>query len=239
MWWADTAHHTSDPRDRWCGLTRNGVERMITLAAIDRSPILFVITGPSGSGKGTVIAHLLDTFPGLQRIVTYTTREPREGEIDGIHYRFISQEEFDDLRDSGDIFEYERVYDDYYYASPARVLEGGADRIIELDYKGHRKYRAHYPNVVSIFLLPPSMEALAERIQLRSPENNMESRLANAREQIDRAAEYDYLLVNDCLEDALCRAEAVVEAERMRREKPTLLDLWNIPLPDSTPESDA
>ena len=167
---------------------------MMTLTASGRPPILFVISGPSGSGKGTVITHLLDYFPDMDRIVTYTTREPREGEIDGVHYRFITPERFEDLRDEGGIFEYERVYNDYYYASPSHVLAGGCDRIIEVDYKGHRKFRSEYPQTVSIFLLPPSMEELSARILARSPEDNMTSRLENAREQISHAGEYDYIL---------------------------------------------
>lgn len=204
---------------------------MMTLTASGRPPILFVISGPSGSGKGTVITHLLDYFPDMDRIVTYTTREPREGEIDGVHYRFITPERFEDLRDEGGIFEYERVYNDYYYASPSHVLAGGCDRIIEVDYKGHRKFRSEYPQTVSIFLLPPSMEELSARILARSPEDNMTSRLENAREQISHAGEYDYILVNDVLGETLERAAAIVLAEGVRSERPGLMETWRIPEP--------
>ncbi|MFO7941739.1 MAG: guanylate kinase [Bacillota bacterium] len=202
---------------------------MIVLQVSDRSPILFVVSGPSGSGKGTVIAHLLESFANLERIVTYTTRSPREDEIDGVHYRFISEDRFQKLLREGEIFEYERVYEDYYYASPANVLSGGVDRIIEVDYKGHRKFRAAYPTTVSLFLLPPSMEELERRIRSRSPEDNMKSRLRNAREQIRRAGEYDYLLVNEHLEPTLMRARAIVAAERVLGERERLLRRWDIP----------
>ncbi len=199
------------------------------MSTVHRPPILFVITGPSGSGKGTVIRHLLETYEDLEQVVTYTTRCPREGEVDGVHYRFIDEEVFQRLRREGEIFEYERVYDDYYYASPANVLHRGIDRIIEVDYKGHRKFRAHYENTVSIFLLPPSLDTLAARIRRRSPEDNMEARLENAREQIHHAGEYDYLLVNDVLETTLARARAIVTTERLRAERPRLLGQWEIP----------
>ncbi len=176
-----------------------------------------------------MIAHLVDRFADLRRIVTYTTRNPREDEIDGVHYRFISEDRFHELRREGKIFECERVYEDYYYASPTDVLSHGVDRIIEVDYKGHRKFRAAYPTTVSIFLLPPSLEELERRIRSRSPEDNMKSRLANAREQISRCGEYDYLLVNNRLEPTLQRARAIVTAERVRAERESLLRNWDIP----------
>ncbi|MFO8059712.1 MAG: guanylate kinase [Bacillota bacterium] len=179
-------------------------------------PILFVVSGPSGCGKGTMISHIIDTSD-VRKVVNYTTRSPRPGEVDGVHYNFVSEEKFMRLLSDGCIFEYERVYDDYYYGSPSSVLSGGGDCVIELDYKGHRKYRQSHPRVVSIFLLPPSAEEMQKRIRDRAEEDNMPSRLDNAAEQLLHAGEYDYVLLNDDLDRCRRDVEAVVRAEQVRR----------------------
>lgn len=191
-------------------------------AMMERDPILFVISGPSGSGKGTMISHVVENYPDIKKVVNYTTRERRPGERDGVHYNFVTKAQFLDLVADGGIFEYEKVYNDYYYGSPAGILSGCSDRVIELDYKGHRKYRRSFDNVVSIFLLPPSFDEMRERIEGRAREDNLPSRLENAREQMANAVEYDYVLLNDCLEECGRDVLAIVRAERARLRGETL-----------------
>jgi len=182
-------------------------------------PILFVVTGPSGSGKGTVMASLLREVSGLKKAVTYTTRPPRPGEKDGLDYHFISEEELWRKIRTGDIFEYERVYGDHYYGSPSHIFTDECDRLIELEYMGHRKYRERFPDLVSMFIVPPSVEVLTERIKGRAEEPNLESRLKNAEAQLVHVHEYDYVLPNDQIERCIVCARSIIEAERCRRSK--------------------
>ncbi len=190
-----------------------------------RPPFLLIISGPSGGGKGTIISSVVQNIAGFTKVVNYTTRDRRPGEAEGIDYHFVDEDEFMRKFDCGEIFEYERVYDDYYYGSPSDVFEGlTQDRIIELDYKGHTKYRKRYPDqVVSIFLLPPSLEELRRRIIRRSPEENLSARLENAREQLRHAKEYDYMILNDDLANCREQVFTTIEAERIRRRGWTLL----------------
>ncbi len=180
-------------------------------------PILFIFTGPSGAGKGSVMRALLERDPSLRKVVTYTTREPRTGETDGFDYRFVSVAEFHQLVDSGQMFEYEQVYQDHYYGSPKELFVPDHDGIIELDYKGRLKFTARHRRVVAIFLLPPSLEELKRRILQRSQVDNLEARLRNAIEQVRHAHSYDYVVKNDTLDDCISRVETIIRAERHRR----------------------
>ncbi|MBX5467117.1 MAG: guanylate kinase [Firmicutes bacterium] len=182
-----------------------------------QEPILFIFTGPSGVGKGSVMRALLARDPHLHKVVTYTTRPPREGEVDGFDYRFVSKAEFEALLAQGALYEHERVYQDYYYGSPRDIFIPDHDGVIELDYKGRLKYQARFPHVVSIFLLPPSLEELKRRILNRSRVTNLEARLKNAVEQLRQAASYDYLVQNDDLERCVEEVHTVIRAERIRR----------------------
>lgn len=179
--------------------------------------ILFIFTGPSGAGKGSVMRALLDRDATLRKVVTYTTRAPREGERDGFDYRFVSVEEFKALIERGEVFEYENVYRDHYYGSPKELFEPGRDGLIELDYRGRLKYQERHRGVVSIFLLPPSLAELKRRILARSQVNNLEARLDNAVEQLRHARTYDYIIKNDDLESCIERVQLVIAAERLRR----------------------
>lgn len=180
-------------------------------------PILFVFTGPSGAGKGSVMRALLERDPSLRKVVTYTTRAPRDGEVDGFDYRFVAVEEFHRLIEHDQMFEYEQVYHDHYYGSPKELFIPDHDGIIELDYKGRLKYTARHRQVVAIFLLPPSLDELKHRILRRSRVENLAARLDNAIEQVRHAQSYDYIVKNDNLEDCIGRVETIIRAERFRR----------------------
>lgn len=177
--------------------------------------LLLIFTGPSGAGKNTVMTHLRNTFPELKKAVTYTTRPPRPNEQDGVDYRFVSRDEFFAKVESGEIMEYEQVYNDYFYGSPAEVFAAGPAIIMEMDWKGHCTYRRAYSDVriASFFLVPPSMEEVKGRILARSQVDNLQSRLANAFEQLEHADEYTYIIVNDHKQKALHQVEALVRAE--------------------------
>nr|WP_275107243.1 guanylate kinase [Sulfobacillus harzensis] len=178
---------------------------------------MFVFTGPSGAGKGSVMRRLLERDPHLKKVVTYTTRAPREGEVDGFDYRFVSVEAFHGLIERDELFEYEQVYHDHYYGSPKELFVPDHDGIIELDYKGRLKYTARHRRVVAIFLLPPSLEELKRRILKRSEVDNLSARLDNAIEQVRHAQSYDYIVKNDDLNDCVDRIETIIQAERHRR----------------------
>ncbi len=183
--------------------------------------LLFIVTGPSGAGKNTVMTHIYNTFPEIKKAVTYTTRAPRPHEQDGVDYRFIGQEEFFAKVREGKILEYEQVYNDYYYGSPAEIFDDGPIRIMEMDWKGHRTYRQAYKDIriASIFIVPPSLDEIKKRILGRSAVDNMQSRLANAQEQLEHADDYTYIIVNDQKDRTLQQVEALVRAELINRKR--------------------
>jgi|SRR5690554_78167 len=183
--------------------------------------LLFITTGPSGAGKNTVMNHIRRTFPTVTKAVTYTTRAPRPNEVDGIDYRFVTDEEFFAKVDSGDIMEYEQVYNDYYYGSPADIFTDGDIKVMEMDWQGHRTYRQFYKNIriVSIFLVPPSFEEIKKRILKRSAVSNLDSRIANAMEQLEHAGEYSFVILNRHKEKALQEVESIIRTELLRRQR--------------------
>ncbi len=160
---------------------------------------------------------LLKRDPRLRKVVTYTTRPPREGEVEGFDYRFVNSQTFQRLVADGTVYEYEKVYQDYFYGSPRELFVDGKDGIIELDYKGRMKYQLRHRAVVSVFLLPPNLHELRRRIVSRSEVSNLEARLANAVEQIRRARTYDYVVKNEDFETCVARVQKIVEVERLRR----------------------
>jgi len=188
--------------------------------------LLLVVSGPSGSGKNTVMTHVRRTYPHVGKAVTYTTRVPRLHEVDGVDYRFVSEADFFAKVAGGKILEYEQVYNDYFYGSPADIFDDGSIKIMEMDWKGHRKYREHYKDVriVSIFLVPPSLEEVRKRILARSSVDNLDSRMANALDQMEHADEYDYVIINDRKEKTLQEVEAVITAELLSLSRPDNLE---------------
>ena len=184
-----------------------------------KDAILFVVTGPSGSGKGTIMHAITDAFADIEKIATYTTRAPRPGEQPGYDYHFVSQDEYLSKVADGKIAEYEKVYNDYYYGSPSFDPGKGPDRLMELDYKGMFKYEKITHNMVSIFIAPPSINELVNRINRRASESNLANRIRNAIEQLQYAQHYTYIILNEDLEQACEDAVAIVRAERCKRDK--------------------
>lgn len=160
-----------------------------------------------------------ETFPEIKRVTTFTTRDPRPNETPGVDYRYIDEAEFERLRESGEIYESERTYKDYAYGSPSCLLRADepAPLLVEMEVKGMLRLRASSQRrVVSLFLLPAAMRDLAERVESRHAEGNLDSRMDAALEQVHYALAYDYLLVNGDREAFLLDLSTVIRAELLR-----------------------
>ena len=182
---------------------------------------LYIVTAPSGAGKTTLVHAVLEREPGLALSISYTTRAPRPGEVDGRDYRFVSREEFLRLRDGGELLEWAEVHGNYYGTSRTWIetqLQQDRDVLLEIDWQGARQVRRMFPHAVSIFILPPSLEALEARLRGRGTDSEatIARRLAAAREEMRHVEEFDYAIINDRLERAIDELTAVVRAARLR-----------------------
>ncbi|BAD40324.1 guanylate kinase [Symbiobacterium thermophilum] len=183
--------------------------------------LLIVVTGPSAVGKGTICRALLAETPGIRFSVSCTTRPKRPGEVDGVEYYFISKEEFERRIAAGEFLEWAEVYGNYYGTPRGYVEEvtaQGQDVILDIDRVGARAVREQYPDAVSVFVIPPSMEALRQRIAARGTESPeaVARRLAEAPEWIREGLTYDYVIVNDDLARAVAELRAIIMAEKAR-----------------------
>lgn len=188
---------------------------------------LFIVSAPSGAGKTSLLRELLQADPGLVLSVSHTTRAPRPGERDGVDYHFVSVDEFMALAGEGAFLEQAQVFDNYYGTSQAGVqsqLEEGLDVVLEIDWQGARQVRKIFPAAISIFVIPPSIAALRERLSGRGQDDEtvIERRMRDAKNELSHYAEYDYLVVNDRFEDALDDLACIVRSERLRLEKNAL-----------------
>ena len=177
---------------------------------------LFVIAAPSGAGKTTIVKALVARNPGLRFSISYTTRQKRRTEVDGVDYFFVDREEFERLNARGELLESARVFDNYYATSRSQVekhLADGQNVVLEIDWQGARQVRASMPECVTIFILPPSLEELERRLRDRrtdSPEV-IERRLHDAQSDMSHWDEFDYIIINDKLEQAVYDLESVLE----------------------------
>jgi len=184
---------------------------------------LFVVSAPSGAGKTSLVRALVSTDPGIAVSVSHTTRAPRPGEQDGTHYHFVDRARFEDMAAAGELLEHARVFDNYYGTARAEVEQGlaaGRDLVLEIDWQGARQVRALMPQAVSIFILPPSIAVLEQRLRDRAQDSAevVAQRLSEARGEMSHYEEFDYLVVNDDLDAALHELRAIVTSHRLRRD---------------------
>ena len=194
-----------------------------------RNGLLLVISGPSGVGKGTLVNALMERNQRIKMSVSATTRAPRPGEIEGVHYFFKTEEEFKAMVDRGEFLEYIHVFGSKYYGTPRsfveQQLENGFDVILEIDVQGAMKVKQAFPDAVLMFITAPSMSEIKSRLIGRGTETmeQVEKRFATAFEEIKMIPQYDYVIINDVIDVAVHHMEAILEAERCRTSRSNYL----------------
>ena len=186
--------------------------------------LLIVVSGPSGCGKGTICNELIERNNNVNISISTTTRKPRVGEIDGQSYFFVSEEKFKEMIENNEFIEYAHVHSNFYGTPKKFVLDKlgkGEDVLLEIDVQGALQIKKIYPKGVYIFILPPSMDELKDRIIKRGTETESDilKRLKTAYEEMNYAKEYDYLVVNDELLDAVGKIESIITAEKCKTER--------------------
>jgi len=183
----------------------------------------FIISAPSGSGKSTLVEKLRTQIPNLEFSISYTTRKPRGAEENGREYFFISHEQFREMIRNDEFLEFARVFEVDYYGTASRFLrkakEHGDDLLLDIDVQGAEQIREKIPDAVSIFILPPNRSVLEKRLRERGQnrEDDIQRRLDDARREIENYEKYDYILVNDRLDESVEGLKAIVLSERLRR----------------------
>ncbi|MBE7185128.1 MAG: guanylate kinase [Methylobacterium mesophilicum] len=200
-------------------------------ASIRRRGLMLVLSSPSGAGKSTIARNLLKSDPSLELSVSVTTRPRRGSEIDGVHYHFLSQREFERSRETDGLLEWAEVHGNYYGTprEPAEAaMAAGRDMLFDIDWQGAVQLDEKMgTDIVSIFILPPSMGELKARLMRRAEDSleSIERRLHNAKLEMEHWREYDYVVVNDDLDRAFAAVRAIAAAERLRRDRrPGLFD---------------
>ena len=191
-----------------------------------RRGIVLILSSPSGAGKTTLTRMLLqDRDLDLTLSISVTTRPRRSSEVDGIHYRFIGRRQFEAMRDAGELLEWAEVHGNFYGTPRApveEILSEGRDALFDIDYQGTQQVREKMgADAVTVFILPPSMKELRARLERRAEDSSevIEKRLENARKEITRWTQYDYVLVNDDLQRSFDDLLAILRAERQRRPR--------------------
>ena len=181
--------------------------------------LLLVVSGPSGVGKGTICKEYLSSYDDCALSVSATTRAPRDGEIDGVSYFFLSHDEFRKKIDEGGFLEH-AVFCDNYYGTPKEAvlkqLESGKNVILEIEVQGALQVRSHYPEAVFVFVIPPTLQTLEDRLRGRGTETDevIKKRLERAKAEFKYIDKYNYVLVNDTVSDAVARLHSIIEAEK-------------------------
>lgn len=196
-----------------------------TIVPIARRGLMLVISSPSGAGKSTIARTLMERDRQIGMSVSVTTRQRRQSEIEGVHYHFVSQREFERMRDSDSLLEWAEVHGNFY-GTPRDPVElamsEGRDMLFDIDWQGAQQLQDKMKaDVVSIFILPPTMAELQSRLHRRAEdtEDVIQTRLANSRAEISHWREYDYVIVNDDLGAAFDAVQSIVKAERLRRDR--------------------
>lgn len=194
---------------------------------LHRRGLLFILSSPSGAGKTTLSRMLLETDPEIKLSISATTRAPRPGEIDGVHYHFVSEARFDVMVEEDEFYEWAEVFG-YRYGTPKGAirdgLKAGQDYLFDIDWQGTQQLKQKDDqDVVTVFVLPPSLDELRRRLEARAQDTTqvIDARMERARAEISHWAEYDYVVINDDVNHCFDRVREVLEAERMRRTRQT------------------
>ena len=191
--------------------------------ADDSQGFLIVLSGPSGVGKGSVLSKVIGRRKNLKLSVSYTTRLPREGEVDGVHYNFVTKDEFLSLVKSGEMLEYAE-YCGNYYGTPKKSVENeiknGNNVILEIEVQGGKQILEKCPKAIGIFVIPPSIRVLYSRLNLRAldSEEIILNRMEECRREIEFAKNYDYIVVNECIEDCASNILKIIDSQCMKFE---------------------
>lgn len=186
---------------------------------------LIIISGTTCAGKGTVIKKLLSLHSDIVLSISYTSRPKRASEIDGVDYYFVSKKEFEEKIAKGEFLEYAQVHYGDYYGTPkkevVKKLESGKDVILEIDVEGAKQIKEKFPETILIFIMAPSMEEVKRRIKMRGDENNEQiiKRFKRAYQEINQVNNYNYVVVNDDLEEAVKKVEAILISEKLRVDR--------------------
>jgi guanylate kinase len=191
--------------------------------SLSRQRLLFVISAPSGGGKSTILDRILDKDSELRYSVSATSRVPRPGEIDGVHYDFLSVDDFKRKQGEGAFLEHALVHEHYYGTLRSRVdelIDSGYDVVMDLDFQGGLNVKGLYENSVLIFIMPPSVAVLEQRLVARGKDDRetINVRLNNAQMECEHAVEYDYVVLNDVLDNTVEKVYHIINAERCKAE---------------------
>lgn len=202
------------------------------MVKIKNTGSLIIVSGPSGAGKGTICANLLKSNPNIKCSVSMTTRLPRGNEVDGVDYYFVDQEKFEEEINKNNFLEYAKVHGNYYGTPKDKVCEllsNGYDVILEIDIQGALEIKEKYTDGIFIFIMPPSMKELKERLVKRNTESldKIIERFKNAYKEINEITKYNYVVVNDEVELATKKVESIIIAEKCRVDRIEEFDLNN------------
>ncbi len=181
---------------------------------------LYIVSAPSGAGKTSLLEVLIEADGNLFLSVSHTTRDIRKGEANGVNYFFINKEKFEVMCEKGDFLEHAQVFDNFYGTSKTCIVEQlakGQDVVLEIDWQGAQQVRQEIPEAVSIFILPPSLEALEQRLNHRGQDSDetIQRRMRDATVEISHYKEYDYIVINDKFEEALNQLHSIVNSQRL------------------------
>lgn len=190
----------------------------------ERTGMLLIISGPSGTGKGTLVNKLMESDPSFRFSCSVTTRAPRVGEIEGVHYHFVTVEEYNRMVENNEFLEHATVHGNHYGTLKKPVeelMKQGYNVLLDIDPQGAISVMENAQDYVSVFILPPSFEALRVRLHTRNTDDpvEIERRLNNARGEVKKVDRYQYSIINDDLELAFCQLQSIVNAEKLRTKR--------------------